>query len=749
MNVGKGKRMPVIQFYAEQRRNLVKSFVLICLFVALMGAFGYLVDSLFGITPWATAIFLAIALIQILVGVLSGPAMVLSSLGAKPIRPEDEAEHRELSHIVQELCVASASPPPKIYYLPQERAINAFATGLRKDRAYVCVTQGLLDALDREETQGVLVHEMSHILNRDMLYMTLLSAILGAMVIVQVLAFSGLRGAFSFNDSDDLGGCLTISLFLIVVGVLSTIFSFIGRIVVLAISRQREYLADAKAVEFTRNPYGLARALRVIAGGNRQVQAASIATAHLFISDPLDRSVNEREGFWANLFSTHPPMVRRIARLEGIPLEAVKLDREETGQTEPPLESLAWMVGRGSKLSEREIVSLVQVSGLAAESEEAKGLRHWGDALKGYREDPSEDRKHSLLHELQDAGIPTTRVTQILKQAVATDEEKSPEVPADAIRVEADGSGMAHNLAEACRSAADGATVFLGSGFHLLEAPMLLERPVHLLGAGKEKTRISYAGSDAAIQCKGIEFHAQGLSFEHGAVSWGSVLVVEDGSLVLEQCRFSGGRLQHQDDIGGSGLVLTGGASGTITSCEMSGNEGSGLVLGGRTQIKLERSLVRGNGRAGIVFVGVAGGEVRGNKVQANRGVGILVSGNSVPILEENCCQANAGAGILYRDHATGTARGNRVQENEDGFFLDQSAAPSLEANDASGNRRDGIRVEGQAQPNVVGNKVEGNAQVGIRFLGEAAGRVKGNRFARNGRGDLKVEGQAHPEVER
>ncbi|MCX5977085.1 MAG: M48 family metalloprotease, partial [Coprothermobacterota bacterium] len=212
--------MPVIQFYAEENRNLVKSVLLIGLFVVLMGAFGLLVDTLFGITPWATSIFLGIALLQVLVGLLSGPSLVLSSMGAQPIRPEQELEHRELAHIVEEMTIASGLPAPKLYYLPGEMGVNAFATGLRRESAFVCVTQGLLDRLDREE----------------MLYMTLLSAILGAMVIVQALTFTGLRGVLSFSDSDNLGGCLAASLFLLVIGVLSTLFSLVGRLLVLAVS---------------------------------------------------------------------------------------------------------------------------------------------------------------------------------------------------------------------------------------------------------------------------------------------------------------------------------------------------------------------------------------------------------------------------------------------------------------------------------------------------------------------------------
>jgi len=297
-----------------------------------MGGFGFLIDYFFSTWPWFTAVFLGVALIQVLIGVLSGPSLVLSSVGAKPIDPLNP-EHKQLENIVNEMGIASGLRPlPKIYYIPGEKSINAFATGLKKENAYICVTEGLLEALDREETQGVIAHELSHIYNKDMLYMTLLSAILGAVVIIQMMAFRGAwiaaqtGGGRSRRESS---GCASVFLFLIIVGILATIFAFLGRILLFAVSRQREYLADAKAAEFTRNPQGLASALRKIAMAAGRVKNANIATAHLFISDPLKRKVNEKEGFWANLFSTHPPIYKRIARLEGKSPEQVLMELEQ------------------------------------------------------------------------------------------------------------------------------------------------------------------------------------------------------------------------------------------------------------------------------------------------------------------------------------------------------------------------------------------------------------------------------------
>ncbi|MCR4427969.1 MAG: M48 family metalloprotease [Caldiserica bacterium] len=328
--------MPAFSFWEEQRKNVTKSYILIFVFVIMMGLFGFLIDFSFEVWPWFTIVFLGLALIQVLIGVASGPSLILSSVGARPL-DQRYLEHKQLQNILNEMGIASGLRPlPKLYYIPGEKSINAFATGLKTENAHICVTEGLLEALDREETQGVVAHEMSHIMNKDMLYMTLLSAILGAVVIIQVLAF---RGAWMVAQTGggrsrkDSSGCGYAVLFLLIVGVLATIFAFLGRILLFAVSRQREYLADAKAAEFTRNPRGLASALRKIALTPGKVKNATIATAHLFISDPLRRMVNEKEGFFANLFSTHPPVYQRIARLEGKSPEQVL--RELKGELPP------------------------------------------------------------------------------------------------------------------------------------------------------------------------------------------------------------------------------------------------------------------------------------------------------------------------------------------------------------------------------------------------------------------------------
>ncbi|MEI6309353.1 MAG: M48 family metalloprotease [bacterium] len=699
--------MPVIQFYAEERRNLTKSILLIGLFVVLMGAFGLLVDTLFEITPWATSIFLGIALLQVLVGLLSGPSLVLSSMGAQPIRPEQEAEHLELAHIVEELTIASGLPAPKIYYLPGEKGVNAFATGLRRDRAFVCVTQGLLDRLDREETQGVVAHELSHIFHRDMLYMTLLSAILGAMVIVQVLAFTGLRGVFSFSDSDNLGGCMAAFLFLLVVGVLSTLFSLVGRLLVLAVSRSREYLADARAVEFTRNPYGLSRALRNIAGRERTVGAANIATAHLFISDPLNRAVNEREGFWANILSTHPPLAHRIARLEGIPPEAVQAVAVSSGGEAPPLlDGLVWLVRSGSRLSDLEVNNLTASAGLPSQGEKTQALQRWGKILTAYRKEPSEEGRKAAEAALQEEGLTAAEAKQALREAIAGGkEEKEMAPPPGALVVEADGSGNYRSFEEAANKTTSDTPIFLGAGLHVMTAPMRLDRQLTLVGAGLERTRLLYSGPDAAILAvEGGSIKAEAISFEHGVATWGSVLAAEGGTLFLERCSFRGGRWDPQGERGGAGLSVSGEAAGRVADCHFLVNQGNGVVLGGKSQLLFENNTVKENGLAGLAIVGSYAGIVRGNRLQHNQGPGIVAAGESRPILEKNFCL---------------------------------------------GNDRDGILVQGRAAPSLEGNRCEGNHGFGLHFRQEAGGQARGNRCRSNDRGELRVEDQAKPQVEK
>jgi heat shock protein HtpX len=197
---------------------------------------------------------------------------------------------------------------PKVYVV-YDAAPNAFATGRHEKASAICVTTGLLALLSREETQGVVAHEMAHIKNRDILLMMLVSVLLGG---VALLADWARRSFFQSRHGRRGGGNLVIVIPALLLVMLSPLIS---RLLAMAVSRQREYLADATAVEFTRNPLGLAKALEKLRDANMPFQKASRGTAHLFITSPFHRRLDEREGKLSDLLSTHPPINRRILLL--------------------------------------------------------------------------------------------------------------------------------------------------------------------------------------------------------------------------------------------------------------------------------------------------------------------------------------------------------------------------------------------------------------------------------------------------
>ena len=202
---------------------------------------------------------------------------------------------------------------PKIYVIP-DPAPNAFATGRDPRHAVVGVTEGLLNNMSREELQAVIAHEMGHIKNQDILLMTVVTVLVGTIVLlsdwaVRAWKFGGVR---TRRSSRSKGMHPLIILIIILFALLAPVLS---RIIAMAVSRQREYLADASSAEFTRNPAALANALEKITKVASPVSRAHKGTAHLFISDPLHRSLDNKEGLLADALSTHPPIEKRIERL--------------------------------------------------------------------------------------------------------------------------------------------------------------------------------------------------------------------------------------------------------------------------------------------------------------------------------------------------------------------------------------------------------------------------------------------------
>ena len=316
-------------FYELQANNRRNSVLLVLLFLALVGALGLGLDVFFlgfgkgeGGTPVPIATFFGILFggLYAMQGWFFGASQVLAASQARAV-DLSIPEEKQFQNVVEEMAIAAGVPPPKAYVLPDSDP-NAFAVGRDPEHASIAVTKGLLQALDREELQGVVGHEMSHVRNLDIRAMTLVTALFGAAMLLSDVARRGLYwggGRSSRRDSRDSGGGggLMLILFLLWM-MLAVLAPFLGQLLVFAVSRSREYLADASGAELTRNPLGLASALRKIASAHEPTRVITQGTAHLCITDPRGMPLNDKEGGVANLFGTHPPIGRRIAILESM-----------------------------------------------------------------------------------------------------------------------------------------------------------------------------------------------------------------------------------------------------------------------------------------------------------------------------------------------------------------------------------------------------------------------------------------------
>jgi heat shock protein HtpX len=257
---------------------------------------------------WVGGLAALVALAIALVGYYEGSQMILHVSGARPIQHDDDPE---LYHVVEEMAIAAGIPMPKVYVI-DDSAPNAFATGRDPAHGIVCITTGLRHKLNREELQGVIAHEVAHIRNYDIRLMMLLAVLVGTVAMLsdffwQVLRYGPRHRRGSRRDE---GGAA--HLILLLVAILLALFAPLGaQLIQLAVSREREYLADASAVELTRNPLGLASALAKIDADPDVLEVANQGTAHLFIANPIKRF----EARAQTIFSSHPPIQERIRRL--------------------------------------------------------------------------------------------------------------------------------------------------------------------------------------------------------------------------------------------------------------------------------------------------------------------------------------------------------------------------------------------------------------------------------------------------
>ena len=295
---------------AVNRRN---SLLLIAGFLAFVTVFGYVIGYAWLGDPSRALFGLVLAFI---VGTVSGLAtyyggdrMVLAASRAKEITHEDAPV---LFNVVEEMAIASGSPMPKVYRI-EDSAPNAFATGRDPEHASVAVTSGLLEKLNRDELQGVIAHEMSHVGNYDIRYAMLVGILVGTTVLISDFFLRGLWFGGGRGRQREGGG--QIQLIMIAVAIIFAILApLFARLLQLSISRQREYLADATAVQLTRNPKGLADALQKISGDQEVLEVANRATAHLYIANPIKKFEKRARG----LFSTHPPIEERIQILRSL-----------------------------------------------------------------------------------------------------------------------------------------------------------------------------------------------------------------------------------------------------------------------------------------------------------------------------------------------------------------------------------------------------------------------------------------------
>jgi len=295
--------------YSAMEANRRNSFLLVVGITALLVVLGYFIGEYWGVGYFGVGLALVIAVVMSLTAYYSGDKMILAMSRAKRIEKKDNPQ---LFNVVEELSIAAGLPMPAVYVI-EDSAPNAFATGRDPEHASIAITTGLLEKLNRDELQGVIAHEMSHIGNRDILYATMVGILVGTIVMLSDFFLRSFfwTGGRRRKKSGQGGGGAIVLVIAIVLAILAPLFA---KLLQLAVSRQREYLADATAVKLTRYPDGLASALEKIANDREVLEVANRATQHLYIVNPIKPFEKRAK----SLFSTHPPIEERIARLRAM-----------------------------------------------------------------------------------------------------------------------------------------------------------------------------------------------------------------------------------------------------------------------------------------------------------------------------------------------------------------------------------------------------------------------------------------------
>ena len=336
--------MNISEQQARNRRNtvlVILFFVVFLLFLGLGFDYVYFSSGAAAIpAPIGTTIALLYGGGSASYSYFKGDRAVLASAAAIDVntalaQASDEdykLDVRQFQNVVEEMAIAAGLPVPNAYVVPDADA-NAFATGRDPDHASIAVTEGLLRLLNREQLQGVVAHEMAHIRNYDIRLMTIVAALVGAVALLSDWAARGFRhggpsAGRSSSRSSKKGDGGALVLVLLVIWVLAVILApLVAQLLATLVSRKREYLADATGAELTRNPGALADALEAIENDAGATKSIKRGTAHLCIADPLERKIDNKEGRWADLLATHPPMRKRIAALRAMAYAPVTSDQ--------------------------------------------------------------------------------------------------------------------------------------------------------------------------------------------------------------------------------------------------------------------------------------------------------------------------------------------------------------------------------------------------------------------------------------
>jgi heat shock protein HtpX len=298
-------------FYDQIAANRRNSFLMAAFVVALLALLGFTIGfAVFGSPEGGVGTTVFAVLLGAASGAFTyfaGDSLVLTVSGAREV---DQTQAPQLLNVVREIAIAANVPMPRVHVI-EDTAPNAFATGRDPKHASIAVTTGLLEKLDREELQGVIGHELAHVRNLDIRFSLVVAVMVGAIAILAdfFLRFTFWGGGRS-RDRDGGGGGAQAIVFVAAI-VLAILAPLISRFIQLAVSRQREYLADASAIELTRNPYGLERALAKISGDQEVLEVANRGTQHLYFTNPIKKFESRSSG----LMSTHPAIIDRINRL--------------------------------------------------------------------------------------------------------------------------------------------------------------------------------------------------------------------------------------------------------------------------------------------------------------------------------------------------------------------------------------------------------------------------------------------------